>query len=83
MRNAIIRILAGALLFFAAYFVGGIRPRVVQAQGATHAGIPKSYGHLVAAVANPTGTALVFEDSAGVIRCVSITGKLEAELTRN
>jgi hypothetical protein len=49
----------------------------------THGGIPKSYGHLVGAVVNPTGTGLVFEDSAGVIRFVTITGKTEGELTRN
>src|SRR5271170_1161107 len=49
----------------------------------THGGIPKSYGHLVGAVVNPTGTGLVFEDAAGVIRFVTITGKEEGELTRN
>src|ERR1700735_2116085 len=37
-----------------------------------HGGTPKSYGHLVAAVTNPTGTGLVFEDSHGVIRFVTI-----------
>lgn len=49
----------------------------------THGGIPKSYGHLVGAVVNPKGTGLVFEDGAGVIRFVTITGKMEGELTRN
>jgi len=49
----------------------------------THGGIPKSYGHLVGAVVNPTGTGLVFEDSAGTIRFATITGKTEGELTRN
>lgn len=48
----------------------------------THGGIPKSYGHLVGAVVNPTGTGLVFEDSAGTIRFVTMTGKMEGELTR-
>ena len=52
-------------------------------QTPTHGGVPKSYGHLVAAVTNPTGTGLVFEDSLGVIRFVTITGKTEGELTRN
>jgi hypothetical protein len=51
-------------------------------QTPTHGGIPKSYGHLVAAVVNPEGTGLVFEDSAGSIRFVTITGKEEGELTR-
>jgi hypothetical protein len=49
----------------------------------THGGIPKSYGHLIGAVVNPKGTGLVFEDSAGVIRFVTITGKTEGQLTRN
>jgi len=48
----------------------------------THGGIPKSYGHLVGAVVNPTGTGLVFQDDAGTIRFVTITGKVEGELTR-
>jgi len=52
-------------------------------QTPTRGGIPKSYGHLVAAVVNPDGTGLVFEDSEGVIRFVTIAGKKEAELTRN
>ncbi|MFY9790977.1 MAG: hypothetical protein WA474_13620 [Candidatus Sulfotelmatobacter sp.] len=52
-------------------------------QTPTHGGIPKSYGHLVTAVVNSEGTGLVFEDSAGVIRFLTITGKVEGELTRN
>lgn len=52
-------------------------------QTTAHGGIPKSYGHLVAAVVNPKGTGLVFEDSQGVIRFVTITGKEEGELVRN
>jgi hypothetical protein len=49
----------------------------------TRGGIPKSYGHLIGAVADPKGTGLVFEDSAGVIRFVTLTGKEEGELIRN
>jgi len=52
-------------------------------QTPTHGGIPKSYGHLAGAVVNPKGTALIFEDSAGVIRFVTITGREDGELTRN
>src|SRR5580700_8107671 len=52
-------------------------------QTPTRGGIPKSYGRLVTAVVNPDGTGLIFEDSDGVIRFVTITGKKEAELTRN
>ena len=46
-------------------------------------GIPKSYGHLVGAVVNHGQTGLVFEDAHGAIRFVTITGTMEAELTRN
>src|SRR5271169_1169537 len=52
-------------------------------QTPTKGGIPKSYGRLVTAVVNPDGTGLIFEDSEGVIRFVTITGKKEGELTRN
>jgi hypothetical protein len=51
-------------------------------QTPTHGGIPKSYGHLIAAVVNSEGTGLVFEDAKGVIRFLTITGKIEGELTR-
>ena len=52
-------------------------------QTPTHGGIPKSYGRLVTAVVNSEGTGLVFEDSEGVIRFVTIAGRTEGELTRN
>jgi hypothetical protein len=52
-------------------------------QTPTHGGIPKSYGRLVTAVVNSEGTGLIFEDSEGVIRFVTIAGKKEGELTRN
>jgi len=45
-------------------------------------GIPKAYGHLVAAVVNHGQTGLVFEDAKGVIRFVTLTGVTEGELTR-
>jgi hypothetical protein len=46
-------------------------------------GIPKSYGHLAGAVVNHGQTGLIFEDAKGVIRCVTLTGTTESELTRN
>lgn len=52
-------------------------------QTPTRGGIPKSYGRLVTAVVNPEGTGLIFEDSEGVIRFVTMAGKKEGELTRN
>lgn len=52
-------------------------------QTPTHGGIPKAYGHLVAAVVNNGNTALVFEDSAGTIRFLTMAGVVESELSRN
>jgi hypothetical protein len=49
----------------------------------TQGGIPKAYGHLVSAVVNPKGVGLVFEDSQGTIRFLTITGKVEGELERD
>jgi hypothetical protein len=49
----------------------------------THGGIPKSYGRLVTALVNNGSTGLVFEDNAGTIRFLTITGTVESELTRN
>src|SRR5882672_11349325 len=48
----------------------------------TRGGIPKSYGHLVSAVVNHGAVGLIFEDSKGVIRFVTMTGETEKELTR-
>ena len=48
----------------------------------TRGGIPKSYGHLVTAVVNHGAVGLIFEDSKGVIRFVTMTGQTEKELTR-
>jgi hypothetical protein len=45
-------------------------------------GIPLSYGHLAGAVVNNGNTGLIFEDSDGVIRFVTLTGKVESELSR-
>ena len=56
--------------------------------GVVHAGyhsegtVPKSYGRLVAAIADQIGTGLVFEDKEGVIRFVSVTGMKEGQLAR-
>jgi hypothetical protein len=49
----------------------------------TQGGIPRAYGHLVSAVVNNGSTGLVFEDSEGVIRFVTLAGVAERELRRN
>jgi hypothetical protein len=82
MRNKLLFILGGVLIFLAGYMAGNGRASVAYAQAPTHGGIPKAYGHLVSAVVTPGGTSLVFEDSAGTIRFVTMTGQVESELDR-
>ena len=89
---------AGAFVMFAGYMLGTQRnlgtplesqpvvlaaPRQEDAAYKASAGtVPKSYGRLVAAIADRIGTGLVFEDKDGVIRFVSITGMKEGQLAR-
>lgn len=75
-------LVASAILFVAGYLVGNRGPAVVHAESETHGTVPKSYGRLVTAIADQIGTGLIFEDSAGVIRFVSVTGMKEGELAR-
>lgn len=84
MQNRTFYIVGGVILFLAGYLVGNGRPGLVYGQAAPTAqgGIPKAYGHLVAAVVNERGTGLVFEDSDGTIRMTTLTGQVESELTR-
>jgi len=82
MRSKILFVLGGVLIFLAGYLAGNGRVSVAYAQAPTHGGIPKAYGHLVSAVVTPGGTSLVFEDSAGTIRFVTMTGQVESELDR-
>jgi len=82
MRNKILLVLGSVFIFFAGYVVGNSRPSVAYAQAPAHGGIPKSYGHLVSAVVTPGGTSLVFEDNAGTIRFVTMSGQVESELER-
>ena len=82
MRKSSVFVLAGALLFVAGYLAGNRNATVAYAGSPTQGTVPKSYGRLVTAIADQIGTGLVFEDSAGVIRFVSITGMKEGELAR-
>ena len=85
MRKRILVIVGGALMLAAAYLAGAHNSNVVHAQsdmpGMANS-VPKSYGRLVTAIADSIGTGLVFEDSEGVIRFVSITGMKEGQLER-
>ncbi len=82
MRKSSVFVLAGALLLVAGYLIGNRNATVAYAGSPTQGTVPKSYGRLVTAIADQIGTGLVFEDSGGVIRFVSITGMKEGELAR-
>jgi hypothetical protein len=82
MRNRLLIILGSALLITAGFLAGTHRTTVAYAAGPSRGAVPKSYGKLVAAIADSIGTGLVFEDAEGVIRFVSITGMKEGELAR-
>jgi len=82
MRKRSVFVLASVLLFVAGYLIGNRSATVAYAGSPTQGTVPKSYGRLVTAIADQIGTGLVFEDSEGVIRFVSITGMKEGELAR-
>jgi hypothetical protein len=90
MRKRILILLGSALLLIAGYVAGTHTAALVHAQAPAASGsyaptqgiVPKSYGKLVAAIADSIGTGLVFEDAKGVIRFVSVTGMKEGELAR-
>jgi hypothetical protein len=82
MQKKILFFLGTALLFVAGYLAGNRNATIAYAGTPTQGTVPKSYGRLVTAIADQIGTGLVFEDSAGVIRFVSITGMKEGELAR-
>jgi hypothetical protein len=84
MRRAMLIISGSVLLLVAGYVAGSGRAAVVHAgpQMSMGSSVPKSYGKLVAAIPDSIGTGLIFEDSEGVIRFVSMTGMKEGELAR-
>lgn len=82
MRKRVLFFLGTALLFAVGYLAGNSSATVAHAGAPTQGTVPKSYGRLVAAIPDQIGTGLVFEDSQGVIRFVSITGMKEGELAR-
>src|SRR6202521_1163869 len=87
MRKRILPVLASVLLLLAGYLIGTRNTTPAYAdepytREPTQGTVPKSYGRVVAAIADRIGTGLVFEDSEGVIRFVSITGIKDGELAR-
>ncbi len=84
MPRPMLVISGSVLLLIAGYVAGSGRAAVVHAgpQMSMGSSVPKSYGKLVAAIPDSIGTGLIFEDSEGVIRFVSMTGMKEGELAR-
>ncbi len=82
MRKRILFVVGIVLLLLSAYLAGArSSPQAYESQ-VTRGVVPKSYGRLAAAIPDNIGTGLVFEDSDGVIRFVSVNGRMEGELAR-
>jgi hypothetical protein len=82
MRKRMLIVFGSGLLLVAGYMAGTRSVSVAYAGASTRGAVPKTYGRLVAAIADSIGTGLVFEDAEGVIRFVSVTGMKEGELAR-
>src|SRR5262249_52459227 len=82
MCKRILIFCASVLLLVAGYVVGTRSTTVAYAEAPPPGVVPKSYGKLVDAIPDSIGTGLVFEDSGGVIRFVSVTGMKEGEMAR-
>jgi hypothetical protein len=82
MRKHILVITGSALLLLAGYVAGNRRTTVVHAEVPGSSVVPKSYGKLVTAIPDSIGTGLIFEDSEGTLRFVSVTGMKEGEMAR-
>lgn len=82
MCKRMLMVVGSGLLLVAVYVAGTRSATVAYAGAPTQGTVPKTYGRLVAAIADSIGTGLVFEDAEGVIRFVSVTGMKEGELGR-
>jgi len=82
MGKRILIIAAGAFLIMTGYVFG--TRNVIRANPGMEmqAAVPKSYGRLASVIPDSIGTGLVFEDTEGTIRFVSVTGMKEGELAR-
>ncbi len=82
MRKRILFVVGIVSLLLSAYFAGARSSPQAYEGHVTHGTVPKSYGRLAAAIPDNIGTGLVFEDADGVIRFVSVDGRMEGELAR-
>jgi hypothetical protein len=69
-------------MLIAGLVTGARRTTLAYAGPPTGTAVPKSYGRLAAVIPDSIGTGLVFEDTTGVIRFVSVNGMKEGELAR-
>jgi hypothetical protein len=81
MRDKVLLFCSAALLLAAGFYAGRRQP-IAYAKAPMHGSVPKSFGRLVTAIGDSIGTGIIFEDSAGKVRFVSITGMKEGELSR-
>ncbi len=87
MKKTVVLALSAALLVLTCFLLGN-KTAPARTQEQTYAAhptegtVPKSYGRVAAAIADQIGTGLVFEDTDGTIRFVSMTGMKEGELAR-
>jgi len=79
MRKRMLMIVGLGLLTIAGYMARMHSATVAYAAAPARGAVPKSYGKLVAAIADSIGTGLVFEDTEGVIRFVSVNGMKEGD----
>lgn len=82
MQKKLCVTIAGTLLVMAGYLTGSKAATAAETYAPMHGTVPKSYGRLATVIADSIGTGLIFEDSDGVIRFVSVTGMKEGELKR-
>lgn len=87
MRSRTLILSAISLLLIAIGYELGTH-NIVRAQNGVQAGmnmqaaVPRSYGRIAGVIPDSIGTGLVFEDTEGTIRFVSVTGMKEGELAR-
>jgi hypothetical protein len=81
-RQILIASVASLLLIVTGYELG--TRSVVRANTGMdmQVAVPKSYGRIAGVIPDSIGTGLIFEDTEGTIRFVSVTGMKEGELER-
>ena len=82
MQKRLLTIAAMSLLLLTGYVLGSRSVIWADTGMDMKAAVPRSYGRIAAVIPDSIGTGLVFEDTEGTIRFVSVTGMKEGELAR-